>query len=36
MTAKLAEKIDNVEVIKSYNNQEKEITSGNEVIQELG
>src|SRR5574344_36278 len=35
LTAKLAEKIDNVEVIKSYNNQEKEITSGNEVIQEL-
>jgi ATP-binding cassette, subfamily B, bacterial AbcA/BmrA len=35
LTAKLAEKIDNVEVIKSYNNQEKEISSGNEVIQEL-
>jgi ATP-binding cassette subfamily B protein AbcA/BmrA len=35
LTAKLAEKIDNVEVIKSYNNQEKEIASGNEVIQEL-
>jgi ATP-binding cassette subfamily B protein AbcA/BmrA len=28
LTAKLAEKIDNVEVIKSYNNQEKEISSG--------
>jgi ATP-binding cassette subfamily B protein AbcA/BmrA len=35
LTAKLAEKIDNVEVIKSYNSQEKEIRSGDEVIQEL-
>jgi ATP-binding cassette subfamily B protein AbcA/BmrA len=35
LTARLAEKIDNVEIIKSYNNQEKEISSGNEVIQQL-
>jgi ATP-binding cassette subfamily B protein AbcA/BmrA len=35
LTAKLAEKIDNAEIIKSYNNQEKEIASGDEVIMQL-
>lgn len=35
LTAKLAEKIDNVEVIKSYSTEEKEIDSGNVVIKEL-
>lgn len=35
LTARLAEKIDNVEVIKSYNNQNKEIAAGNDLIQQL-
>ena len=35
VTAKLAEKIDNMELIKSYGNEEKEIESGDEVIMEL-
>ncbi len=35
VTAKLAEKIDNIELIKSYGTEEKEILSGDEVILEL-
>lgn len=35
LTARLAEKIDNVEVIKSYNHQNKEIAAGNDLIQQL-
>jgi ATP-binding cassette subfamily B protein AbcA/BmrA len=35
LTAKLAEKIDNVELIKASNTQNQEIESGNAVIQEL-
>ena len=35
LTAKLAEKIDNAEIIKSYGSEEKEIASGNEVIDAL-
>ena len=36
VTAKLAEKIDDIELIKSYSTEEKEIRSGNEVLDELG
>ena len=35
VTARLAEKIDNVELIKSYGAEEKEIESGNKVLDEL-
>ena len=35
LTARLAEKIDNIEIIKAYHTEEKEILSGNEVIDEL-
>ncbi|MBQ3375805.1 MAG: ABC transporter ATP-binding protein [Erysipelotrichaceae bacterium] len=35
VTAKLAEKIDDIELIKSYSTEEKEIKSGNEVLDEL-
>jgi ABC-type multidrug transport system fused ATPase/permease subunit len=35
VTARLAEKIDNIELIKSYGTEEKEILSGDEVILEL-
>ena len=35
VTAKLAEKIDDIEVIKSYSTEEKEIVSGNRVLDEL-
>ena len=35
VTAKLAEKIDNIELIKSYGTEEEEIASGDEVILEL-
>ena len=35
LTAKLAEKIDNAEIIKAYGNEDKEIASGDAVIVEL-
>ena len=35
VTAKLAEKIDDIEVIKSYGTEEKEIEAGNQVLDEL-
>ncbi len=35
LTAKLAEKIDNIEVIKAYGTEDKEVDSGNLVIKEL-
>lgn len=35
LTARLSEKIDNIEIIKSYNTQEIETTSGNNIIDEL-
>lgn len=35
LTAKLAEKINNFQIIKSYNNEEKETERGQEVIKEL-
>ena len=35
LTARLAEKIDNAEIIKAYGNEEKEIISGDAVISEL-
>ena len=36
VTAKLAEKIDDIELIKSYSTEEKEIEAGNEILDELG
>lgn len=35
LTAKLAEKVNNVQIIKSYNNEDKETERGDAVIQEL-
>ena len=35
VTAKLAEKIDDIEVIKAYSNEEKEIVAGSNVLDEL-
>lgn len=35
VTAKLAEKIDDIEIIKSYGTEEKEIEAGNQVLDEL-
>ena len=36
VTAKLAEKIENIELIKTYSNEDKEIQAGNDVLDELG